>query len=156
MEYFARTVGNGESFDFSSKRLFWDIKKVIKLFKINGKEVDSNEDSVWNPVIDSVLGLCYTFNPKTFQNGSIAINYHAKNGQIHPAEIHIEFDVRLFSNLFLMQTYLKKSIFSSFFKNVCPQGDRVKTIYYEKKVQPKFFQNPFLRCPWSVWLCKIT
>lgn len=96
MEYFARTVANSESLGFSSKRLDWDITKVVKLFKINGKEVDSNKDGVWNPVIDSVLGLCYTFNPKTFQNGSIEIKYHAKNGQIHPAEIHIEFDVRLF------------------------------------------------------------
>ena len=96
MEYFARTVANSESFGFSSKRLDWDITKVVKLFKINGKEIDSNEDGVWIPVIDSVLGLCYTFDPKTFQNGSIEIKYHAKNGQIHPAEIHIEFDVRLF------------------------------------------------------------
>ena len=28
--------------------------------------------------------------------------------------------------------------------------------YYEKKVHPKFFQNPFLGCPWVAWLGKRT
>ena len=30
------------------------------------------------------------------------------------------------------------------------QHDRVRTTI--KKVHPKFFQNPFLGCPWVVWL----
>ena len=55
MEYFARTVANSESFGFSSKRLDWDITKVVKVFKINGKEIDSNEDGVWIPRIVTFL-----------------------------------------------------------------------------------------------------
>ena len=96
MEYFGRRVAVGESFDLSAERLDWDITKVIQLFKINGQEIDSSQNGVWNPVIDSVLGLCYTFNPKTFQNGSIPIKYHSQNGQIHPSEIHLDFNVRYF------------------------------------------------------------
>ena len=96
MEYFARRVAVGERFDISAERLDWDITKVIQLFKINGQEIDSSQNGVWNPVIDSVFGLCYTFNPKTFQNGSIPIKYHGYNGIIDPAKIHIQFDVSYF------------------------------------------------------------
>ena len=56
MEYFGHTLANGQSFSYSADSLYWDIKEVIRLFKINGEEVDSNRDGVWNPVIDSVLG----------------------------------------------------------------------------------------------------
>ena len=31
------------------------------------------------------------------------------------------------------------------------QHDGVRTTM-KKKVHPKFFQNPFLGCPWVVWL----
>ena len=65
------------------------------IFKIH-VSFSIDKKNVWNPVVDSVLGLCHTFNPKTFQNGSVPIKYHAHNGQIHPAEIHLEFDVRYF------------------------------------------------------------
>ena len=96
MEYFGKSVDAGESFDSSMQRLDWDITKVIQYFAINGQEIDNTQKNVWNPVVDSVFGLCHTFNPKTFQNGSVPIKYHAHNGQIHPAEIHLEFDVRYF------------------------------------------------------------
>ena len=31
------------------------------------------------------------------------------------------------------------------------QHDGVRTTYYEKKVHSKFFQNPFLGCPWTIY-----
>ena len=94
MEYFGRQAALGESFEQSIKRLDWNITKLVHHFTINGQHVHNNETGVWNPVIDSVLGLCYTFNPKTFQNGLVPIKYHAHNGQIHRTEIQIEFNVR--------------------------------------------------------------
>ena len=37
-------------------------------------------------------------------------------------------------------------------KKSMAQHDGVRTTYYEKKVHPKFFQNPFLGCPCVVWM----
>ena len=101
MEYFSKSVDAGESFNTSMQRLNWDVTKVIQHFTINGKEIENTEKDVWRPVVDSVLGLCYTFDPRKFQNGSVPIKYHAYNGQIHHAEIHLKFDV----SIHLIQSY---------------------------------------------------
>ena len=94
MEFFGRRIVIGESFDTISKRLFWDVTKVVQVVEINGKEIDPNKNGVWNPIIDSEKGLCYTFNPKVIDNISIPITYHGHFGQINPATIHIGFNVR--------------------------------------------------------------
>ena len=111
MEYFGNRVATGESLDFSAQRFNWDITKVLQLFAINGQEIDITQKGVWNPVIDSILGLCYTFDPKTFNNGSIPIKYHADNGQIRPAEMEIVFDVRFFL-IILSQNFQMSPIYS--------------------------------------------
>ena len=116
MEYFGKCSARGESFDFAAKRFYWDITKVIHNFKINGQLIQSysniNQIGVWNPVIDSVFGLCYTFSPKAFKNGSIPVKYHGHDGQIHPAEIEIVFNV---SNHSYQKNYTNLKNFLSYF-----------------------------------------
>ena len=100
MEYFARRIAVNESFDTIRNRLLWNASKVIQVFEINDKEIyvsknGIRKNGVWTPIVDSERGLCFTFNPNILDNVSIPIMYHGFNGQINPARIHIEFDVRL-------------------------------------------------------------
>ena len=94
MEYFLQTTRDGESFKVSTERLFWNVTKLIKYFSINGESIDISQNGVWNPNLDSLLGLCYTFSPKTFQNGIIPLKYRATIGQIHNAQILMILNVR--------------------------------------------------------------
>ena len=76
-----------------------DIRKLVaKVVIWTGSEhiylLDGLYDQAWSMIFHYALGLCYTFDPKTFRNGLVPIKYHAHNGQIHRTEIHIEFDVR--------------------------------------------------------------
>lgn len=90
MRQFATDSAQGKSLQEIMDEFHWDINDILERFEINGKQIVSG----WKPTMDSMLGLCHTFDPLVINQGKVPIKYRNENGQIHRAEFGFLFDVR--------------------------------------------------------------
>lgn len=93
---------NNGTVETALQRLFWNVTDFIvdspyypnaKNFEINFKTFKPEDvEKSWKPIYDSEHGLCYTFDPKTFQNGTVLTTFDFMR---HNSIVSFGFDVKI-------------------------------------------------------------